>query len=239
MEQFLKEYPVKSSACPRIPSYMAQYSLLTIPKPSLMLLFSIMPRSQRIVIPGLPHHITHRGNNGQDIFFSYENHAEYLNFLKIYSEECKSTINGYCLMTNHIHLIITPLTETALSSVVGKIHGQYSQYINKIQKTSGHIFENRYHSCPLDHNHFINTLKYVERNPVRAGIVDHPSDYEWSSARMHLGIEDQWGLIDQDEWKDLMDATGIDWEKWISNPVEDEIIESIRKHTTSGKHLKA
>lgn len=197
-----------------------------------------MPRSPRIVIPGLPHHVTHCGNNRQNVFFSIENYAKYLGILKNHSSAYGLLINGYCLITNHIHLIVTPKTESSLADTIGKAHGHYTQYINAFQNITGHLWENRFYSCPMDHNHFIYAMRYIERNPVRAGLVEHPEDYEWSSARMHLGQEDPWKVVDWDIWLDCVNKSGIDWGEWLALPEKKEVLESIRKHTISGKHWK-
>ena len=196
-----------------------------------------MPRGSRLVIPGLPHHVTHRGNNGQDIFHDFEDYSSYLGLLKKHALSYGLIVNGYCLMTNHVHLIVTPGSEKSLSEAVGKAHGHYSQYSNKVRDATGHVWENRFYSFPMDHNHFINTLKYIERNPVRAGVVGYPWDYKWSSAGAHVGAEDKWGVVDLVGWSEFIEKTGLNWKDWLMVPLAGEITETIRQYTNSGKYM--
>ncbi len=198
---------------------------------------NIMPRTARIVIPDVPHHVTHRGNNRQDIFFTYDDYAMYLNILRKHFDRYNLKLHAYCLMSNHVHLVVTPETEKSLAALIGKTHGHYTQYINKKKGTSGHLWENRFHSCPLDESHFIHAMRYTERNPVRVGLVDNAWDYPWSSASIHVSGEDPWGLIDLEEWHEFLEKTGLDWKEFIEKPEEDKIITKLRQHTYSGRPL--
>ena len=145
-----------------------------------------MPRLARIVIPGLPHHVTQRGNNRQDVFFVDDDRHAYLEFLKRFCREHGVTVQGYCLMTNHVHLIITPPTEDAFARAIGVTHHRFTQYINALHGRSGHLWQNRFHSCPMDEAHLVNALRYVERNPVRAKMVRRAWRRPWSSALAHV-----------------------------------------------------
>jgi putative transposase len=197
-----------------------------------------MPRIPRIVIPGLPHHITHRGNNRQDIFYTIDNYSQYLAFLKHYLAIHNVTLLGYCLMTNHIHLAIIPNEINALAVVIGKTHSQYTKYINKLHKTSGHVWENRFYSFPLEVNHLINSMKYIEQNAIRAGLVINPLDYEWSSAQAHAYGEDKSEILDMVWWDKFIEQTGLDWAETIKSLFKAEELGSIRYHTLSGAHMK-
>ena len=112
------------------------------------------------------YHITQRGNNKQDIFFVDDDREIYLQFLAEESSKYGLEVLGYCLMTNHIHLIAVPKDSESLAKVVGKTHFRYTQYINRMHERSGHLWQNRFHSCPLDKRHFWLALRYVESNPV-------------------------------------------------------------------------
>ena len=142
-----------------------------------------MPRSRRIIYPGYPHHITHRGNGGQVIFFNEGDKQYYLSLLAHYSATFDCRILGYCLMMNHVHLVITPDEYDNLGRCMHGVAFSYARRFNKINQRGGHLWENRYYSCPVDTDeHLWRVMRYVYRNPVKAGIVSIPWDYRWSSA---------------------------------------------------------
>jgi putative transposase len=158
--------------------------------------------------------------------------------LEIIKERCDPynvKIIGYCLMDNHIHLVAVPKEATSLSKFVGYSHRLYSQRYNRRYKRSGHLWEGRYYSCPLDDAHFIRTLIYVDRNPVRAGLVQDAVDYSWSSAAAHLGATDAAGLVDSAEWCKISDS--CNWEELIRQEETKETLSELRSHTISGQPL--
>lgn len=112
-------------------------------------------------------------------------------------------------MTNHIHIIAIPANEDSLAKAIGQTHLIYAQYINRLHERSGHLWQNRFFSCPLDTKHFWAALQYIERNPVRASIVEHPADYPYSSASAHIRNKDKTGLINIDKWIQI--SNGVDW----------------------------
>ncbi len=148
-----------------------------------------MPRQARSVFANIPHHITQRGNRRSDVFFCDENKDYYLELLQEYTIKHKVHILAYCLMSNHIHLILLPTTEDGLQKVLKPLHMRYSQYINKQQKTTGILWQGRFFSSPLDERYTFFCFAYVENNPVEAGIVEVVTDYKYSSSRHHTGIE--------------------------------------------------
>ncbi|MCP5092893.1 MAG: transposase, partial [Gammaproteobacteria bacterium] len=169
-----------------------------------------MPRIARIVIPNCPHHVTQRGNNHQDVFFVDDDQVTYLGLLKDESERYGVRVDGYCLMTNHIHLIVTPESEDSLAKAFGRTHFRYTQYINRFHKRSGHLWQNRFYSCALDDDHFWAALAYVEQNPVRARMVRRPWRYDWSSAAAHCGLaKDSSELLGLAAWQKL--SPGDNW----------------------------
>ena len=145
-----------------------------------------MPRTGRVVIPQCPHHITQRGNNRRDVFFNDGDRETYLRLLRTYSSEYAVDILGYCLMTNHIHVVAAPSTETGLAKAFGLAHNDYSRWLNIRRGESGHVWQNRFFSCPVESRYLWAVLAYVERNPVRAGLAGKSDDWRWSSARDHL-----------------------------------------------------
>jgi putative transposase len=195
-----------------------------------------MPRTARIVVPGMAHHVTQRGNNRQDVFFVDDDHRAYL---KILAEQCRRygvTILAYCLMTNHVHLIVMPARAEALAKAIGRTHWLYSRYINRMHRRSGHAWQNRFYSCPLDDEHVVIATRYAERNPLRAGICRLARRYRWSSAAVHCGAErDELGLLDLKTWRKL--AAGLDWDEQLGAPLEDRELAGVRRATHTGRPL--
>jgi len=186
-------------------------------------------------VPGVPHHITQRGNNLQDVFFIDADRRVYLALLKQQSYKFGLDVTAYCLMTNHIHLVATPQTKDALAKAVGRTHLIYTQYINQMHGRSGHLWQNRFHSCPLGHGHLVNTLRYVERNPVRAKLVRYAWQYEWSSAAAHTGGNDPSGLLDVRAWRRRhQDA---DWRETLKRPEDSDVVAALRLASSRGRPL--
>jgi REP element-mobilizing transposase RayT len=130
-----------------------------------------MPRAARIVIAGVAHHITQRGNNRQDVFFVEDDRRVYLDLLHAQCQRYGFSVTGYCLMTNHVHIIGIPQTEDALAKAIGRTHFFYTQYINKMYNRSGHLWQNRFYSCPMDDAHALQAMCYVELNPLLASMA--------------------------------------------------------------------
>jgi len=154
-----------------------------------------MPRLARTVAVGSAHHITQRGNNRQDVFFVDDDRRVYLELLAEQAEKYGLEIQGYCLMTNHVHLVAVPRTAEALAKAVGRTHFRYTQYINRFHKRSGHLWQGRFYSCALDTRHFWLAMKSIEQNPVRARLCRKPWRYEWSSAGVHVDEPGNWGQV--------------------------------------------
>lgn len=194
-----------------------------------------MPREARIVVPGLPHHITQRGNNRQDVFFTDDDHSFYLETLKERSDGFGLRVIGYCLMTNHIHLVAVPDAETSLAKAVGGTHLRYARYVNRLHGRSGHLWQNRFFSCPLEERHYRAAMRYVERNPVRARMVRLAWRYPWSSAAAHCEGRDPTGLLDMKTWR-AWTRPGR-WREFLRGAGDKDFIESIRKQTFNGRPL--
>lgn len=159
-----------------------------------------MPRQRRVVLPGRPHHITQRGNNRRDVFFEDRDHELYLSLLREYTGKYQVQILGYCLMTNHVHLIAVPADATGLAKAIGRVHNDYARWLHIRRRESGHLWQNRFFSCPLEDAYTWAALAYVERNPVRAGMVAQCEEWPWSSARQHLGRADWCDWLAVQEW---------------------------------------
>ena len=195
-----------------------------------------MPRLARIVIPGCPHHVTQRGNNRQDVFFVDDDRLTYLTLLGEESEKHGLSVEGYCLMTNHVHLVATPTAEDSLAKTLGRTHFRYTQYVNRLHGRSGHLWQNRFYSCALDDDHTWTAMAYVEQNPVRARIVRRPWRYRWSSAAAHCGhAGDRSGLLDLKRWGRRLGAN--DWEETLAETVGKETLSVVRLNTHRGRPL--
>jgi len=143
-----------------------------------------MPRRPRITLPGVPLHLIQRGNNRQRCFFVDSDYRNYLDWLEEYAECCGCDIHAYTLMTNHVHLLVTPKTALASGALMKRLGQRYVQYINRTYRRSGSLWEGRYRSCIVQEEaYMLNCYRYIELNPVRAGIVSNPAKYRWSSYR--------------------------------------------------------
>jgi putative transposase len=145
-----------------------------------------MPRCARLVFPGVPHHITQRGTDRQTTFFTNADRRVYLELLALHSAEAGVRLLAYCLMSNHIHLLAIPERENSLAIAMRRLHGRYAQYLNARRQRSGHLWQNRFFSCPLGNDRLWTAVRYVEQNPVRAGITERPEECRWCSAAEHL-----------------------------------------------------
>lgn len=146
-----------------------------------------MPRIGRAVAAGFPHHVIHRGNNREDVFFEKEDRKQYLSLLKKYAAKWTSPITAYCLMTNHVHFLTKPGSDESLYKMMQGLTLCYTQYINRIYGRTGRLWESRYHSCIVDHEKYLWAVaRYIEQNPVRAGMIEKAEDYPYSSARAHV-----------------------------------------------------
>ncbi|MBX3180426.1 MAG: transposase [Candidatus Hydrogenedentes bacterium] len=195
-----------------------------------------MPRLARIVVAGEPHHITQRGNNQQDVFFVDDDRRVYLQFLRQYAKRYRLRIHGYCLMTNHVHIIAVPEVEEALANAIGRTHFRYSQYINQLHQRSGHLWQGRFHSCTLDEAHYGNAMHYVEQNPVRAKMVRKPWRYPWSSAAVHVGERKDDGLLDLDRWREIH-GNEARWRAVLEQGIDPDFAETFRRNTHTGRPL--
>ena len=153
-----------------------------------------MARLPRFVIPGQPQHVIQRGNNRQNIFRTADDYHFYLEKLSEAAKKHQCDIHAYVLMTNHVHLLVTPHTMDGISKMMQMVGRYYVQYFNYCYKRTGTLWEGRYKATLIDSEHYLLTcMRYIELNPVRAqNRVKQPADYKWSSYGFNaLGIEDQ------------------------------------------------
>jgi len=151
-----------------------------------------MARIGRITVPGLPHYVTQRGNRGQPIFFEAGDYALYRDLL---AERCRKAavdVWAYCLMPDHVDVILVPGTADGLARAIGETHRTYTAFVNARARCSGHLFQARFASVVMDEAHVVAAALHLARHPVRAGLVAHAPEWQWSSVPAHLtGRDDE------------------------------------------------
>ena len=153
-----------------------------------------MSRLARLIVPGFPHHVTQRGNRRAPVFFEEGDYALYRDLLAERCRKASVACWSYCLMPNHVHLILVPATADGLARAIGETHRQYTGFVNARARWTGHLFQGRFASVVLDEEHLMQAARYVALNPVRARLVQRPQDWAWSSLRAHLDGRDD-GLV--------------------------------------------
>ena len=185
-----------------------------------------MPRVARHVFPTIAHHITQRGNRREDVFFCDDDKQLYLEWLTDYCLKYHVTILSYCLMDNHVHLVLIPETEDGLQKVLKPLHMRYAQYINKHHGWTGHLWQGRFFSSALDEAYTYAAIRYVERNPVEASMVDKAEDYVWSSAAHHCGLVDSKALMNRAN--NVVGVVEKQWSAWLAvaeNKIVTDVLE--------------
>lgn len=178
-------------------------------------ILTCVPRVARLVLPNIPHHVTQRGSRRQPTFFSEADYARYVSLLGHWCRKAGTAVWAWCLMPNHVHLILVPSRPEGLGAALSPAHRRYSWEVNQREGWSGALWQGRFSSFPLDEPHLHACLRYVELNPVRAGLVRQPEAWRWSSARGHLDLADD-PLVDPaaareriDDWRTFLEA-GLD-----------------------------
>jgi len=191
-----------------------------------------MARMARVVIPGIPHHITQRGNRRQAVFFCEKDYRIYLQLVSQFCALRNVEIWAYCLMPNHAHLVLIPNDETSLGLAVGEAHRRYTRYINFRENWKGYLWQGRFASFPMDETYLHSVVRYVELNPVKARLVDAPDHWRWSSARAHLLGKDD-GIVSVAP----MLRRILDWSTYLSGDADPESEDLIRLHGRTGRPL--
>jgi len=143
-----------------------------------------MPRRARVTLAGIPHHIIQRGNNRAACFYCEDDYLFYLACLKQYCLKYECYVHSFCLMTNHVHLLVTPSKKESLANMMKSLGQRYVQYINRTYVRTGTLWEGRFKSCIANEDKYILACyRYIELNPVRASMVEHPAEYRWTSYR--------------------------------------------------------
>ena len=149
-----------------------------------------MARIARVVVPGHPHHVTQRGNRKQRTFFCDDDYRAYMRLVSKELERAGAEVWAYCLMPNHVHLVVVPGHERSLALLFKEAHRKYTRRINLREGWRGHLWQERFYSFPMDEQHNNAAVRYIELNPVDAGICEAPTDWRWSSVHAHIRGED-------------------------------------------------
>ena len=191
-----------------------------------------MARMARAIVPFLPHHITQRGNRRQQTFFCTDDYLFYLALMAEWCDRYGVEIWAYCLMPNHVQLIAVPGTPDGLRQAIGEAHRRYTTEINRREGWRGHLWQGRFASYAMDDRYTLVAARYVELNPVRAGLVARAEDYAWSSARAHLlGRDDCLVRV-----APLLARIG-NWSSFLSELADSEDVQRFRNHETTGRPL--
>ncbi len=191
-----------------------------------------MARIARVVVPELPHHIVQRGNRRQVVFFNNDDRRAYLDYLRIYAKPAGISFWGYCLMDNHVHIIAVPDKEESLALGFSEAHRRYTRMVNFREKWRGYLWEGRFKSYPLSLTHLYAAIRYVERNPVRAKIVENAWDYPWSSARAHVFKQKDPLLEDN-----FLSSEINNWELFLLEKDNQADVDLFEVHTNTGRPL--
>ena len=191
-----------------------------------------MPRISRLVVPGYPHHVTQRGNRRQKTFFHTQDYLAYLQLIAAAKPKAGCDIWAYCLMPNHVHFVIVPQHENSLALLFKEAHRRYTRRINFRENWRGHLWQERFHSFVMDELHLNATVRYVELNPVSAGLCESPQDWRWSSVRAHLNSNDD-ELVSV---KPMLERYP-NWVDYLGGCQSNEMLQKLRKHTRTGRPL--
>lgn len=191
-----------------------------------------MARLARVVVPGLPHHVTQRGNRRQQTFFGEEDYQAYKDLVAKYCGAAGVAVWAYCLMPNHVHLILVPRAGDGLHKALGEAHRRYTRRVNFRQGWRGYLWQGRFASFPLDAAHLLAAGRYVELNPVRAGLVERAENWAWSSARAHLEGHDD-GLVTVGPLLERI----VDWPAYLRAGLRAGERETLRRHERTGRPL--
>jgi putative transposase len=188
-----------------------------------------MPRKARFVVPGYPHHVTQRGNRKQTTFFSDDDYLAYLALLHKNLSKSNVDVWAYCLMPNHVHLVAVPRQPDSLAKLLRVTHHRYARRINSRYGWQGHLWQERFHSFVMDEAHLLAAVRYVELNPVRAGLCFDPVEWRWSSVHAHLN-----GKPDPVVDRTPMCERVSDWQAYLEALDGSPTIDALRLHSNTG-----
>jgi putative transposase len=162
-----------------------------------------------MVVPDFPHHVVQRGARRMDVFFGADDRQEYINLLSQSASKHSLNFLAWCLMSNHAHFVVVPGQSESLSATFGETHRRYRRRVDFREGWRRHLWQERFHSYPMDERHLLSAVRYVEMNPVHAGLVERAEDWEWSSARYHLGLSSADWLVRERSLLGLEQLAGV------------------------------
>jgi len=189
-----------------------------------------MARFARLVVPGYPHHITQRGSRRQQTFFDDADYAAYVALLAEQLPRAGTDVLAYCLMPNHVHLIVVPYDKDSLAKLLRRTHARYARRVNQMHDWQGHLWQERFHSFVTDEGHLLAAARYVELNPVRAAICERAEDWPWSSVHFHLNRRAD-RLIRAGGMRPYVD----NWYAYLDETRFDARVDELRHHTRTGR----
>ena len=193
-----------------------------------------MARLARVVAPGYPHHVTQRGNRRQRTFFCDGDYRAYLALMSEWCGRYGVEVWAYCLMPNHVHLIVVPSSEDGLARAIGEAHRRYTRHVNLRRGWRGYLWQGRFGSCVMDEPHLLAAVRYVESNPVRARLCRKPWRYRWSSAAAHVkGVDD--ALVKAGPMLEIVEQTMPDWAAYLAAETPEETLARLREHSRTGR----
>ena len=192
-----------------------------------------MARIARLVVPLYPHHVTQRGNRRQRTFFSADDYRYYIDLLADAKAKTGVEIWAYCLMPNHVHLVVVPKFKNSLARLFGDAHRQYTRRVNFREGWRGHLWQERFHSFVMDERYLLATVRYAELNPVRARLCARPEHWRWSSVHAHLNESDD-DLVTVNPMLDRV----LDWPGYLEQKTDDMELDMIRKHARTGRPIE-
>lgn len=190
-----------------------------------------MARLPRSTVIGYPHQVTQRGNYEQTVFEEAADFRSYLGWLREYADRYSVEVWAYCLMRNHVHFVCVPKVEGALARSFNTLHMKYAQYFHGKKGVTGHLWKGRFLSCILDEMSVFEEVRYIENNPVRAGLVERAEDYSWSSARHHVFGEPDPVMRDA---SCLKDGVG-DWQAYLMNRGNETVLRRTWQSLKTGR----
>ncbi|MBT8149348.1 MAG: transposase, partial [Gammaproteobacteria bacterium] len=182
----------------------------------------------RLVVPNYPHHCTQRGNRRMPVFFSDDDYALYKTYLANALEKARVEVWAYCFMPNHVHLVVVPSTADGLRNFFGEAHRRYTRAINFREGWRGYLWQGRFRSFVMQEQYLMAAVRYVENNPVDAGICKYAEDWQWSSARAHLAQEDD-KLV---RVKPMLERVNS-WQGYLRQEPDTRLSKTIEKHTST------
>jgi putative transposase len=202
-----------------------------------------MPRTARAVVPGVALHVIQRGNNRGLCFFRESDRTVYLHYLRRFAPSCACLVHAYCMMSNHVHLLVTPQAADACAALMKRLGQHYVQYVNRRHDRTGTLWEGRFRSCAAASERYVLACyRYIELNPVRAGIAAHPREYRWSSYRANAQGKADTLLAPHPAYIALGDSDALRMNQYcglFEGALEPRLVDEIRSATRNGRILGA